>query len=127
MRSLGIGVFTWARCERVSDRYGSVYLIPEGNNSLTGAAARSLVSVPAGLAGEGSLWVIVTETRASTHIGDLFRGFLSLDPKGRRKDQDRCRTVLYGAGPGGRLGRRTESCERSRQRLARSRGALPRA
>lgn len=74
---LGEGVLTWCRSERTSDRYGTVYLIPEGDNSLSPKPSRSLIDrmkamdlncVP------GELVAVVTEARESTHIGDLFRG-----------------------------------------------------
>lgn len=81
---LGKGVLTWARIERVSDRYGTVYLIPDGHNSETPDPSTSLVDgrVAAAVAGRhGDLIARVLEARKSTHIGDLFRGF-----KPRRTD-----------------------------------------
>lgn len=73
--SLGRGVLTWHRKERVSDRYGAVYLIDEGGNSLTAAPCPSRVTIPTEIIGKkGTLKAVVLETRQSTHIGDLFRG-----------------------------------------------------
>jgi hypothetical protein len=63
---LGIGVLTWNRPERVSDRYGTVALIADGENSYTtGGSYLPLEPV----CGRGKLSVVVLETRTSTHIG----------------------------------------------------------
>ena len=76
MKTLGTGVLTWNRDERVSDRYGTVYLIDEGHNSNTAEPSPSLIkSVPDGIVGtHGILLARIVEARKSTHIGDLFRG-----------------------------------------------------
>ena len=84
MTTLGTGVLTWSRAERISDRYGAIYLIQEGANSLTesptpsqvdGALTRSLIGM------HGKLVAKVLETRESTHIGDIFRGISPRTPK----------------------------------------------
>lgn len=81
---IGEGVLTWSRSERVSDRYGSVYLISEGQDSLTPGPARSLVNreVADRLIGKtGELVAVVTGTRDSTHIGDFFHGLHPSTPE----------------------------------------------
>lgn len=76
---LGIGVLTWARGERVSDRYGSVYLMPEGHNSMI--QDESYIPLSHDADGQGRLITEVIATRKSTHIGDLFRGFFPETPE----------------------------------------------
>ena len=82
--TLGSGVFSWNRYERVTDRYGSVLLLPEGGDS------RSLLPQPSQINRElakqcdglkGKLSVKVTATRESTHIGDFCRGLVPKTPK----------------------------------------------
>ncbi len=79
---LGVGVLTWARGERVSDRYGSVFLMPEGQDSLHQDDETFVpLARPSSISssdGRGRLIAEVLETRQSTHIGDFFRG---LSPK----------------------------------------------
>lgn len=82
--NLGTGVLTWGRSERVSDRYGAVYLIPDGANSLTSGPSTSLIDQEEAVAltgFHGKLIAKVIETRESTHIGDLFRGIGPRTPK----------------------------------------------
>ncbi len=75
---LGTGVLTWARGERVSDRYGSVFLMPEGQDSLNhGDPFVDLTRVD----GHGRLIAEVLKTRQSTHIGDFFRGLSPSTPE----------------------------------------------
>ncbi len=75
---LGTGVLTWARGERVSDRYGSVFLMPEGQDSLNhGDPFVDLTRVD----GRGRLIAEVLKTRQSTHIGDFFRGLSPTTPE----------------------------------------------
>lgn len=74
--SLGQGVLTWDREERVSNRYGTVYIAREGCNSLTPGRFPSLVDgdAAATVAGQyGKLVAEVIEARKSTHIGDHAR------------------------------------------------------
>lgn len=83
-QQIGEGVLTWRATERRSDRYGSVYLIPEGANSFSRTPSPSLVN-PAMTAKfdgrKGELIAVVTANRESTHIGDLFRGFAPSKPE----------------------------------------------
>ena len=80
--SLGVGTLTWARSERISDRYGTVYLVPDGNNSLSVVPSRSLIKVDSGdLLKVGELLAVVKQTRRSTHIGDLFHGISPRTPE----------------------------------------------
>jgi hypothetical protein len=83
---LGVGVLTWARGERVSDRYGSVFLMPEGQDSLTLRDNQTFtpLSRPSAITtsdGRGRLIAEILETRESTHIGDLFRGLSPTTPE----------------------------------------------
>jgi hypothetical protein len=80
--SLGKGVLTWNREERVSDRYGTVYLMEEGHTSLTTKSSPSLVGAetPTLSGKKGKLVAVVLEARESTHIGDMFRGIRPRTP-----------------------------------------------
>jgi hypothetical protein len=86
---LGVGVLNWNRSERVSDRYGFVYLLP-GSGGYLGAlssekepvATEISGKVAASLAGKrGKLVAHVLKTRRSGHIGDLFRSVFPVTPK----------------------------------------------
>ncbi len=83
MIHLGTGTLTWAARERIIDRYGTVYLVPDGDNSLTSAPSRSLILPTASEhAGQrGKLAAHVITARDSTHIGDLFRGIFPRRPE----------------------------------------------
>jgi hypothetical protein len=77
---LGTGVLTWAKAERISDRYGAVYLMEEGGNSRDGGDPKPYqAEVPADTF--GALMVKVTEARESTHVGDMFRGIFPSTPE----------------------------------------------
>jgi hypothetical protein len=70
--SLGKGVLTWDGSERRSDRYGTVWLIPEGSNSLTHDRPKSLVIPNQSVDGdEGEIIALVEKSRDSTHVGDF--------------------------------------------------------
>lgn len=72
---IGFGVLTWDRDERVSNRYGSVALVTAPYDSEDVCTRDLALSEMAGLVGERvRLWAVVTETRKSGHIGDLFLG-----------------------------------------------------
>lgn len=74
---IGVGRLTWRRGERVSDRYGTVFLMPSGDSMYPPKATLPLIRT----AGKGKLVAEVTETRQSTHIGDLFHGYFPVTPK----------------------------------------------
>jgi hypothetical protein len=77
---LGQGVLTWCRSERISDRYGTVYLIGETENSLSPTTtSQPLARVKPGT--RGTLLARVREARESTHIGDIFRGIFPETPE----------------------------------------------
>ena len=83
---IGSGRLTWNAMERRTDRYGAVYLIPdeEGSDSMCAAPLPSTVDEAEARKFEGRkgrLFAKVTETRDSTHIGDLFRGIFPRTPK----------------------------------------------
>lgn len=82
---LGTGVLTWDGKERRSDRYGTVWLMPDGTTSISGEASpKSLVNAELahGLIGKyGDLIAVVKDARESTHTGDLFRGIYPRKPE----------------------------------------------
>lgn len=73
---LGTGRLTWRRAERMSDRYGFVYLLQRGDSlSAENEAPRAaLVLPPESVGARGRLIAEVIETRTSTHLGDFFHG-----------------------------------------------------
>lgn len=85
LHSLGTGVLTWDAIERRSDRYGAVWLMPDGyNSSMSESEPPSLVraeSVDAFKGRRGHLFAVVVATRKSTHIGDLFHGVFPRIPE----------------------------------------------
>lgn len=81
---LGFGVLTWNRSERISDRYGYVALMPEGGNSIASEDYLPLntdgIEREFGGGKKCQLVADVIEARESTHIGDLFHGFVPTKP-----------------------------------------------
>lgn len=76
---LGEGRLSWSRYERIGDRYGAVFLMADGD-SLT-PEPTAYVKIEGAPEGQrGRLVAEVVETRDSTHIGDLFRGFFPSTP-----------------------------------------------
>lgn len=74
---LGKGELTWPRGERVSDRYGLVFLF----NVETGSHIPfNKKTIEKNRGTKGSLIAVVTETRQSNHIGDIFRGIGPVTP-----------------------------------------------
>jgi hypothetical protein len=79
---LGEGTLTWSRGERISDRYGTVYLLePEKDASEGASGLKEAKAIPlseeaikAVEGRRGTLYARVLKTRKSLHIGDLFRG-----------------------------------------------------
>jgi hypothetical protein len=71
---LGTGVLTWPRDERVSDRYGTVMLTTDPGTWDTEPAGYVNPTDPP-IGQRGTLVAEVIATRASDHIGDIFRGF----------------------------------------------------
>ena len=69
---VGAGILTWCRGERVSDRYGTVYLHESGSE------APAELFVPSG---HGTLIAEVLEAHPSSHIGDLARGLRPRTPE----------------------------------------------
>lgn len=81
---LGIGTLTWDANERRSDRYGAIYLIPDGCNSMTVCETPSQLDSCACHMVEGKRGILtatVKIARDSTHIGDIFRGIFPRTPK----------------------------------------------
>ncbi|MGH9734024.1 MAG: hypothetical protein ACRD8A_05500 [Candidatus Acidiferrales bacterium] len=67
MDEIGTGVFDWDRGERISDRYGSVRLFYQPG------PRKAPVKLRQENEGErGQLVAVVSETRDSPHVGDLF-------------------------------------------------------
>ena len=81
--SLGTGILTWNKSERITDRYGAVYLMEDGRTSFTAGPSPSVVNAEAvALNGrDGKLTARVISPRTSTHIGDLFRGLAPRTPE----------------------------------------------
>jgi hypothetical protein len=80
MTLLGTGRLTWNRGERVTDRYGAVYLLASGD-SMTEATHIAPITLSPELVGKrGQLIAEVIETRESTHLGDWFHGFAPSTP-----------------------------------------------
>lgn len=78
---IGRGILTWDMSERISDRYGAVYVVNSGN-SLTPTIDFAPMAVRLEHLGlRCALKVHVIETRDSTHIGDLFRGVSPTRPE----------------------------------------------
>lgn len=77
MKKLGTGVLGWDKHERVSDRYGRIYLrrSPESDED----ELVELTHLKCGV--RGRLIAIVKEIRPSRYIGDLFHGVSSKTPK----------------------------------------------
>lgn len=75
MEEIGAGVLTWSPGERVSDRYGTVYLLTMLDSSETVRLAKTTEGKP------GRLIALVRETRRSRHIGDLFHGVFPKIPE----------------------------------------------
>ena len=85
---LGVGVLNWNRAERVTDRYGYVYLLPEfggyegaecgGKEPLHQAVNKSAVTLNGR---RGALVAHVLKTRKSGHMGDFFHGVSPVTPK----------------------------------------------
>ena len=91
---LGKGVLTWEKSERVTNRYGTVALIPDGETSVTPGEPASLIDELAAthLRGTpGRLYCVVAEPRRSTHMGDQLNKIKPRKPK-------RLATLVFGHG-----------------------------
>lgn len=75
---LGEGRLSWPSSERVSDRYGTVMLMVDGDSFVEPSGYRSIDQSIVGQ--RGSLIAEVLETRESSHIGDFFRGLFPETP-----------------------------------------------
>ena len=81
--TLGTGVLTWNKEERITNRYGTVYLMAEGNDSYTTNDAPSLVDEKAATQFSGRYGKLVAEVviaRKSTHVGDHARSIYPETP-----------------------------------------------
>ena len=76
---IGEGVLTWPRGERISDRYGLVMLMENGDSWKPPTGYIKLDRSTDGA--HGTLTAEVLETRQSTHVGDLFRGLFPETPE----------------------------------------------
>ncbi len=78
----GSGALNWDGKERRSDRYGSVALVDTNSeNKLISPGASFKKQIASDYIGRnGALVAKIIETRESTHIGDLFRGFAPSTP-----------------------------------------------
>jgi hypothetical protein len=80
MTLLGTGRLTWNRGERITDRYGAIYLLADGDSLSEGTNIAHIRVFDPLLGKHGKLIAEVIETRESTHIGDLFHGFAPVTP-----------------------------------------------
>lgn len=78
---LGTGRLTWDIAERVTNRYGYVYLLNSGDSLSAGFDPAPLKAPFELQAKDGQLVVEVLETRESTHIGDFFLGIFPETPQ----------------------------------------------
>jgi hypothetical protein len=76
---IGEGILSWGSTERVSDRYGAIILMADGDSETEPTGYASFDSDLDGR--RGTLIARVQETRQSTHIGDLFRGLRPTTPE----------------------------------------------
>lgn len=77
---VGRGIFTWSKFERVSDRYGTCWLMSDGDTSLSNGFKKAEMWFP--INGErGQLIARVLDARESSHVGDFFRGLSPRTPK----------------------------------------------
>ncbi len=75
MQELGTGVLIWNSSERISDRYGLIFLLSSPDSS----KRIKLVQVNGGV--RGRLIAVVKEIRQSRHIGDLFHRVFPQTPE----------------------------------------------
>lgn len=75
---LGTGRLTWSTHERTGDRYGAVSLMTDGDSLTQPSSYIEFTDRHAGH--RGTLTARIVETRDSTHVGDLFRGFFPSTP-----------------------------------------------
>jgi hypothetical protein len=79
---IGTGPLSWARNERISDRYGYVFL--NENNSFSqfiDDALTSLATIKNLVGSKGYLLAVVNTPRKSTHTGDLTHNIFPSTPK----------------------------------------------
>ena len=77
---IGEGVLTWEPSERISDRYGAVFLMNDGDSLHEPSGYVPIPDdAPVGLPG----WLVaeVTAARQSTHVGDWGRGLYPQTPE----------------------------------------------
>ncbi|MDD5222691.1 MAG: hypothetical protein PHE84_01760 [bacterium] len=75
---LGSGILDWERTERVTDRYGFVFLVQEDEMD----RVEEKVDLDQSLANrKGRLIALVRETRKSRHVGDLFHEIYPQTPE----------------------------------------------
>jgi len=79
---IGRGILTWDGKERRSDRYGFVYLLSKGNSfSQKGEWELAPMALRhSDIGTRCTLRALVTATRQSRHIGDLFHGVFPKTP-----------------------------------------------
>lgn len=83
-RSLGTGMVTWDRGERIDDRYGFIYFYEENSQGESVGSAEMDIVKAKELADReirGKLVAEVRETRESTHVGDWFHNVYPTTPE----------------------------------------------
>lgn len=81
---LGTGVLTWSRGERISGRYGAIWLMEDGYTSLSTDKPGMLLDLKSAseIQGKkGCLVAKVLDPRGSTHIGDFSLGIFPKTPE----------------------------------------------
>ena len=78
---LGTGVLTWDGRERISDRYGTVYLVDRPQGSPFQETKTKIIPLQIIPCRSGVLIAEIIETRQSQHIGDIFRGLFPSTPE----------------------------------------------
>lgn len=80
---IGTGALSWAKKERVTDRYGFVGLFNEDSEDkkIAEDAALLMKIIPPLLNKKFKMVAEVLETRKSTHIGDLQHGYRPVTPE----------------------------------------------
>jgi len=96
---IGRGILTWDREERVSDRYGFVYLLEYGS-SMAPSKCANLAWSQGDVGQRAILKAIVLETRQSTHHRGSVPWRISEHARHRRRDHSRRRAAHHPRGRG---------------------------
>jgi hypothetical protein len=81
VKTIGKGILSWTRYERIGDRHGIVFLMQDGQTSETPERNGVRLKYHNLHGSKGKLIAKVIGQRNSKHIGDLFRGLFSETPE----------------------------------------------